>query len=96
MKDRELKKLSREELLKLLIEQRNEIDALKEEIEKMQAKLMDRKIAIETSGSIAEAALRINGVFIAAERAAQQYIENMRLLNERQEMLTLRKEAETK
>lgn len=96
MKDRELRKLSREELLKLLIEQRMEIDSLKEEIEKMQAKLTDRKIAIETSGSIAEAALRINGVFIAAERAAQQYIENMRLMSERQEILTLKNEGEIK
>ena len=57
-----------------------------EEQKKQEAReaLTDRKIAIEESGSMAEAALRLNGVFEAADQAVRQYLENMeRVMRER-------------
>ena len=42
-----------------------------------------REIELEEAGSIAEAALRLNGVFEAAQRAAEQYLVNVRSLSER-------------
>lgn len=78
MTDQELKKLSRKDLLELLIIQGRERDSLKAELEKAKAALEDRKIQIEKAGSIAEAALQLNGVFEAAQAAAQQYVENIR------------------
>lgn len=38
----------------------------------------ERKIAITTSGSLAEAALKLNGIFEAADQAAAQYLDSLR------------------
>ena len=78
MTDKELRRLSRGELLEMLIAQMEENQLLKQQLTEAQTQLNNRQIAIETSGSIAEAALKLNGVFQAAEEAAQQYIENIK------------------
>lgn len=77
MKEKELRHLSREELLELLLVQTRETEKLEKQLEKAEAELAERKINIETSGSLAEASMRINGVFKAAENAAKQYLENI-------------------
>lgn len=76
MTDRELKKLKRNELLEMLIAQIEENERLKHRMEEQKRQLQDRQIAVEQAGSIAEAALKLNGVFEAAQSAAQQYLEN--------------------
>lgn len=81
MTDKELRKLSRIDLLELLLEKSRENEKLKEELEQVKAQLADRKINIEKSGSIAEAALALNGVFQAAQAAADQYLENLRRIS---------------
>ena len=78
MTDRELRKLSRAELLELLLEESRENERLRAQLQEMNEKLADRAIRIERAGSIAEAALQLNGVFQAAEEAAAQYLENVR------------------
>ena len=70
MTEKEVRKLSRLQLLEILVEQANEIEQLKAELKETKEQLADRKIVIEQSGSLAEAALRLNGVFEAAQRAA--------------------------
>ena len=82
MTDRELRKLSRAELLELLLEESRENERLRAQLQEMNEKLADRAIRIERAGSIAEAALQLNGVFQAAEEAAAQYLENVRRLEE--------------
>ena len=82
MTDRELRKLSRADLLELLLKERQDNERLCAELKRVNEQLADKNIQIEQSGSIAEAALRLNGVFEAAEAAAQQYLENMRRLAE--------------
>lgn len=77
MTDKELRKLTRAELLELLLAQSREIDRLNTELEKAEAKLQKREIALNQSGSIAEAALQLNGIFEAAQAAADQYLENI-------------------
>jgi len=79
--DKELRKLSRIDLLELLLEKSRENEKLKEELEQVKAQLADRKINIEKAGSIAEAALALNGVFQAAQAAADQYLENLRRIS---------------
>ncbi len=71
-----LNKLTRADLLELLIYQMKENERLKKELNEAQKKLDERKIAIETSGSIAEAALKISGIFEAAQRAVDLYKES--------------------
>lgn len=41
-----------------------------------------RVIELENAGSIAEAALRLNGVFEAAQKAAEQYLMNVKRIGE--------------
>lgn len=77
-----LKKLSRQDLLEMLIAEEKRIEALEKELEEARAELANRRIQIETSGSIAEAALKLNGIFEAAQAAADQYLENLKLQNE--------------
>ena len=85
MTERELKKLSRAELLELLLEESRENERLRAQLQKACEALGSREIQIENAGSIAEAALRLNGVFEATQRAADQYLENLRLLSEKRE-----------
>lgn len=95
MTDRDLRKLSRADLLELLLEQLKENEQLREELEAAQKQLGDRKILLENAGSIAEASLQLNGVFQAAEAACAQYIENIERLSARQEQLCAQMERET-
>ena len=78
MTEKDLRKLGRTDLLEMLIAQTKENDALKEQIAQMQNQLDNREIAIEKTGSIAEASLQLNSVFEAAQQAAEQYLENIR------------------
>lgn len=55
------------------------IRELQNEIEEMKA---SRVIELEDAGSIAEAALRLNGVFEAAQKAAEQYLMNVKRLGD--------------
>ena len=74
MTDKELKRLKRVDLLELFIAQSKENDRLRTELEEMRSKLEAKELTLEKAGSIAEAALRLNKVFEAAQLAADQYI----------------------
>lgn len=93
MKDKELRKLSRQELLELLIEQTKRADELQEKIDMLEEQLGQRDLTINNAGSLAEAALRINKVFEAADRAVAQYIESVKKLGEEAYMPELPKAA---
>ncbi len=81
MTDNEIKKLSRAELLEILIEQTKEREAEKKQLLELQEKLMSRDIKISQAGSIAEASLQLSGIFEAAQEAAKQYLENIERLD---------------
>jgi len=87
MTDKELRKLSRADLLEILIEQSEEIELLRERLKTAELALEHKEIIISNSGSIAEAALRLNGIFEAADAAGRQYLENLRLNSGRQEAM---------
>lgn len=114
MTDKEMHRLSRRELLQLLLAQVSETEDLKrllaerdgqltglqENYEKLRKRLdqkdakihelrdtlreerTTRRIELEEAGSIAEAALRLNGIFDMAQKAADQYLENVKRLYE--------------
>lgn len=121
MADRELRKLTRRELLQMLLVQCEESErlqkaldeitaeheAMAESYERLKVKLnvkderlnqkdakiaeltkeieemkSSREIELAEAGSIAEAALRLNGIFEAAQAAADQYLMNVRRLSE--------------
>lgn len=95
MTTRELKKLSRGELLEMLLMQTKRVEKLEAELEETKKQLEDRNIKIAKAGSIAEASLQLNGVFDAAQSAADQYLENIKNLWHKTEVICAKKEAES-
>lgn len=103
MTELELKKLSRQELTELALKQsmqlenlRRAYESLYSETQSLRAELEERRIELDEAGSIAEAAMKLNGVFEAAEAASRQYLDNIRRLSERQEQLSRRLLEESK
>ena len=96
MTEKELKRLTRADLLEMLIAQSEELRQVKERLKIAEAALANRVIEIDNAGSIAEAALRLNGVFEAAQAACEQYTENIRLLSERSQLVCRRMEEESR
>ena len=78
MTDKELRQLKRYELLEMMVAQGKKIERLERELAQAKEELEQRRIAVETSGTMAEAALRLNKVFEDADRAAEQYLANVR------------------
>ena len=83
MTDKELKKLSRAELLEMLIAQIEENEKQEQEIRRLRAQIDNRILVMEQAGSIAEAALKLNEVFESADRAARQYLDSVKQMEER-------------
>ena len=96
MTERELRKLSRSDRLELLVAQRRENEQLRCLLDQAEAKLADRTLKINNAGSIAEASLQLNGIFTAAQDSCQCYMDNIKLLSERQSAICQQMEEETK
>ena len=96
MTDRQLRKASRSDLLKLLLEEKKVNEALRDRIQQMQLRLDNRQLHMNQAGSLAEAALKLSGIFDAAESACQYYTENIRALSGRQEEICRKMEQETR
>lgn len=95
MTTKELKKLSRGELLEMLLMQTKRVEELEAQLEEAKKQLEDKNIKIAKTGSVAEAALQLNGVFEAAQNAADQYLENIQNLWHKTEVICAKKEAES-
>lgn len=102
MTTNDMKKLSRTDLLEMLIEQSTEVQALREKVSELElalqekeAMLQKRDMAINEAGSIAEAALQLSGIFEAAETASHDYMENIRKLSTRQQEVCRQREKES-
>ena len=78
MTEKELLKLKKSELLEIMLAQSREIDSLRAQLAEANARLEERRIAIEESGSIAEASLKLTKVFEEAQKAADLYVENVK------------------
>lgn len=94
MTSKELKRMSRSELLEMLIALTEENEALNSRLQEAEAELQSRHIKLEKAGTIAEASFLLNGVIEATEKAAEQYLENIRNLSGRQEEVCKQMEAE--
>ncbi|MBR6548824.1 MAG: DNA repair protein [Clostridia bacterium] len=82
MSQLELKKLSRKKLLELLLKQTERADRLEQKLHEANKQLEARQINIEKVGSIAEATVALNGVFASAQAAADQYLENIKQMQD--------------
>ena len=84
MENNTLQKLSRGELLKLLLEEKKENERLQSLCAEQAKQLEVRQLRLRQAGSIAEAALSLNGVFEAAQQAAADYLSGVEELSARQ------------
>ena len=64
----------------MLLAQTEENERLRKRLVEVERSLDDRRIEATRAGSLAEASLRLSGVFQAADQAAIQYLENVRRL----------------
>jgi len=79
-KSNDLKRMSRKDLLELLVLQSKKIDELKIKLDEKNELLNSKQLLIEEAGSIAEASLKINKIFEVAQAAADQYLANIEIL----------------
>ena len=89
-------KQSRAELAALAAAQAQQIAALREQLEQAEAQLRERQIVCERAGTMADAAMTLNGVFKAADDAAAQYLENIRQFTEQQHKICAQIERTTR
>ena len=85
MTDKDLRRLSRAELLDILYEQRKRYEDSLAENQALRQQLEDRTLRIASAGSIAEAAIQVNGVFEAAQAAADQYLASTEMVQKTDE-----------
>lgn len=85
MKNRELKRFSRKELLEILVLQKKEIEELQKQLKAANKQLAKRELVISNAGSMAEAALKLNHVFRDVDAAARQYLESIELMVKREQ-----------
>ena len=74
----------------------NKDQEYKEEITYLRDALNNREIAIDEAGSIAEAALRVQDIFNAAQEAADLYLENVTAMTNQQAEKTQKRDQESK
>jgi hypothetical protein len=79
MTPKELRRLRSGDLMEMLLQLSKENLQLRQDLEDARQQLQEKQIKIEESGSLAEAALRLNGIFEAAQAACDQYEKNVRI-----------------
>ena len=80
MTGKNLKKLGRKELIRMMYGMHNEQKRMQEDIALLRKSLDDRRIRIEKAGSIAAAAADINRLFEAAQATADQYLDSVQVM----------------
>ena len=85
MLDKELKKLSRRELVDIIYQMKKNEEQLLEQIAALEENLHDKRIRIAEADSIAEAAAEITNVFSVAQTTADLYLQEIACMKEKTE-----------
>lgn len=96
MAERELKKLDRAELIEIIYELQKREKEYLAKINNLEAALDDKTIKISEAGSIAEAALKLSGIFESAQAAADQFLYSVHVANRDEEERLAQTEAKCK
>ena len=81
MTEKELSRMSRRELIEIIATQKKRELELEQRLRTAAKQLADRNIKLSEAGSIAEAALSLNGVFESAQAAADHYLKSIHAAN---------------
>ena len=77
MVNKELKRLSRRELVDIIYQLKKNEQELQEQICSLKSELDDKRIRISKAGSIAEAAMSMTDVFSTAQMTAELYLREI-------------------
>ena len=77
MVGKELKKLSRRELVDIIYQLKKNEQEKQEQITALEAALQEKRIRVSMAGSIAEAATDITQIFSTAQRTADLYLQEI-------------------
>ena len=77
MAGKELRHMSRGELIDVIYALKKQQEELAAENEELRQQLAQRELKLQKAGSIAEAAMSLNQVFEAAQQAADQYLQSV-------------------
>lgn len=82
MISKELKRLSRRELVDIIYQLKKNEQEKQEQIAALEEELQEKRIRISVAGSIAEAAVDITNVFSTAQRTADLYLHEIASMKE--------------
>ena len=82
MVEKELRKLSRRELVEVIYQMKKNEQQMKAELAELKEELQDKRLRISEAGSIAEAATKISKVFYAAQASADLYLQEITCIKE--------------
>ena len=91
MVSKELKKLSRRDLIDIIYQMKKNEQKMQEEIASMKTALEDKRMRLSDAGSIAEAAVSITDVFSTAQSTADLYLQEISALKEETEQVCRQK-----
>ena len=82
MTDKEVKRLSRSQLIEIIYQLQIREEELTDKNRRLEEELRSKRIRMENAGNIAEAALELNDVFRSAQNAAAQYLSEIQIVRE--------------
>ena len=85
MTDKEFKRLSRYQLIDIIYQFQLQVDKLTEQNQELERELADKRLRLSNAGNIADAALEMNDCFRSAQNAAEQYLNEIKLMREETE-----------
>ena len=86
MTDKEFKQLSRAQLIEIIYQLQLQLDGLTERNQALEDALADKRLRISNAGNLAEAALEINDCFRSAQNAAEQYLNEIKIMRQETEV----------
>ena len=82
MTDKEFKQLSRSQLIEIIYQLQLQIEDLIAQNQSLEKALADKRLRIQNAGNLAQAALEINDCFRSAQNAAEQYLNEIKAMQE--------------
>ncbi len=81
---KDLRHMSRVELIEIIYQYEKKVEELTADNVRLAESLRDRRVRMSKAGSIAEAALALNGVFEAADEAVKTYVASTKAAKEKE------------
>ena len=85
MTDKEFKRLNRAQLIDIIYQFQLQVDKLTEQNQELERELADKRLRLSNAGNIADAAIEINNCFSSAQKAAEQYLNEIKVIREEAE-----------